>query len=236
MYELRQKSDLSKQKEFIELRKMPESVIEQVGLFHIGETKEMLLPKYLDYLEDFGVISNGIPIYNRRYVMPIYDTRGRVLNLVGYRPDAKERYMYATGNWYLRRGTLYGLENLNKAYLQGYAILTEGITDTIHLRGYGNIAFSTCGAYISPHTRDMLDRFRYGVICFPDRDKAGFKALTSWKFKSQVVIYPNINYKDIDEMLRDGKDNVQLVLDMIECAKSYLMGERLQGNNVEINL
>lgn len=69
-----------------------------------------------------------------------------------------------------------------------------------------------------------------------DRDKAGFKALTSWKFKSQVVIYPNINYKDIDEMLRDGKDNVQLVLEMIECAKSYLMGERLQGNNVEINL
>ena len=139
----------------------------------------MIIPKYIEHLEDFGVISptNKKPIFNNRWVIPIKNEKGLVQNLVGYTPDAHERYIYGTALYYRRRDTLYGLENLYLAYEMGYAILVEGITDAIRLKslGYRN-TFAMCGTHKSDYILRQLNRCRHGVIKIPDRDNAGLKA------------------------------------------------------------
>ena len=202
---LRSRSDKSKLGVYAMQRGIGEKFVESFGIFYIGRATEMLLPRYLDKLEDFGLISkaNNRPIFNERYIMPIYDVDGRVLNLVGYSKESKERYIYGTAKYYMRRDTLYGLESLESAYSKGYAILTEGITDCQRLRslGYKN-SFAMCGTHRSEYIRQQLSRCRYGVIEIPDRDIAGLKAKRSWKYSRSVTIYIKRGYKDIDEMLR----------------------------------
>jgi DNA primase len=195
--------------EFAKIRNMPVEEVKQSEVFYIGNMAEMLLPKYLDDVQDFGVISenNGKPIFSNRWGIPIKDRDGTILNLVGYSSDAKERYIYGTARYYRRRDTLYGLENLDLAYRLGYAILTEGITDAMRIRslGYKN-AFARCGTHKSDYMLRQLNRCRFGVIEIPDRDVAGRKSEKLWDFNRSVKIYVSIQYKDCDEMLRSGEN------------------------------
>ena len=159
----------------------------------------MLVPAYINKVEQFGVISptNRKPIFHDRFVIPIKDTDGRVLNLVGYSKEANERYVYGTAKYYRRRETMYGLENLEMAYDMGYALFTEGITDTICLRnlGYKN-TFANCGTHNSDFIMKQLNRCRYGVIKIPDRDDAGKRANDKWKCYRSVTLEIFVKYKE----------------------------------------
>lgn len=203
---LKQRSDKEKIKEFSELRKMPIEEVESSNIFYINDSSEMLLPKYLNMLEDFGVISNTNhkPIFHNRWIIPIYNSEGKVQNLVGYSPYADERYIYGTAKYYRRRETLYGLENLHLAYELGYAILTEGITDTIRVRslGYKN-CFAMCGTHKSEFIMTQLNRCKYGIIRIPDRDTAGKETKKHWITNRYITLNTNLKYKDSDEMAKD---------------------------------
>lgn len=208
--ELQQRSRKDKLQEFADFRKFKMDTVEEAGIFYVGEMAEMLLPNYIDEIQHLGVISetNYKPIFRNRWVMPIKSEDGLVRNLVGYSPDADERYIYGTSRYYRRRETLYGLENLHLAYNMGYAILTEGITDTIRLRdmGYPN-TFAMCGTWKSDTDIRQLNRCRYGVIRIPDRDDAGLRALKGWNYKRHITVMINLQYKDVDEMCREGEEN-----------------------------
>ena len=208
---------------FAELRQFPREVIDEQRIFYIGDATEMLLPMYLDKVESFGVISptNKRPIFHNRFVMPIMDTDGNVLNLVGYSKEANERYVYGTAKYYRRRETMYGLENLQMAYDLGYAIVTEGITDTIRLRGLGyKNTFAMCGTHKSDFIMKQLNRCRYGVIRVPDRDEAGQKAVKRWECNRHLTLNTFVAYKDIDEMCSASPDNINWVKDyMNDCIK-----------------
>ena len=211
---LRHRSDDNMLSVFSEMRRIPLEEIKSSGIFYIKDATEMLLPSYINQVEALGVISptNKKPIYHNRYIIPIKDTDGKVLNLVGYSKEADERYVYGTAEYYRRRETAYGLENLHLAYELGYAILTEGITDTIRVRslGYKN-CFANCGTHASDFIIKQLNRCRYGVIRIPDRDEAGRRALNKWKTYRSVTLNTFIKYKDIDEMCRDSDENIELV-------------------------
>ena len=170
--------------DFANMRSFSIDTVKEAGIFYIGDATEMLLPSYIDKVEKFGVISptNKKPIFHDRFVIPILDTDGKVLNLVGYSKNANERYVYGTAQYYRRRETMYGLENLEMAYDLGYAILTEGITDAIRMRdlGYKN-TFANCGTHNSEFIIKQLNRCRHGVIKIPDRDEAGNRANKKWK-------------------------------------------------------
>ena len=217
----------SKLIQFTNLRAFDIETIKKLGIGYIGDMAEMLLPEYLDVVGDLGVISeaNNKPIFRNRWFIPIKGIDGRVLNLVGYSPSADERYIYGTSKYYNRRGTYFGLENLHLAYEMGYAIVTEGITDTIRLRdmGYHN-TFAFCGTHSSRHMIDQLNRCRYGVIMIPDRDEAGSRALNGWTFNRSVTLYINIQYKDIDEMciINTGEYEREKNLENIEWVKEYM--------------
>lgn len=211
-FELRERSNKEYIKKFAEFRKFPIEAVEESKIFYVEDASDMLLPKYLNYIEAFGIISelNRKPMFSHRYIIPIFNEKGMVQNLVGYSPDSLERYIYAKARYYRRRDTLYGLENLNLAYDLGYAIVVEGITDAIRLRsmGYKN-TFAMCGTHSSEYITRQLNRCRHGVIRIPDRDRAGRKAVQGWDFNRHVTIYIYLNYKDVDEMCAESEENRQ---------------------------
>lgn len=217
---LRLRSNPDKLVELSELRNIPLETLKEAGIFYIGSMAEMLLPKYIDSIKKLGVISqtNNKPIFNERWVIPINDTDGKVQGLVGYSNKADERYIYGTSRYYERRDTLYGLENLELAYDMGYAVVTEGITDTLRLRSLGiKNSFARCGTHKSEFILNQLNRCRHGVISIPDRDTAGMKSKKYWKFNRYITIHIDIKYKDCDEMLREG-DNIGIFMDCLNAS------------------
>ena len=209
-YELKSRAGDRMLQYFADLRQIPIDEVIKSDIFYIDDATEMLLPKYLNRVESFGVISptNKKPIFHNRFVIPIKDTDNRVLNLVGYSKEANERYVYGTAKYYRRRETMYGLENLQLAYELGYCILTEGITDTIRVRSLGyQVSFANCGTHKSDFIMKQLNRCRYGVIKIPDRDAPGNKASNGWKTYRGITLNTFIAYKDIDEMCRESEEN-----------------------------
>lgn len=200
--------------EYSQLRAIELEAVKEAGIFYIENPAEILVPKYIGLVEDFGVIgpSTHRPIFSNRYIMPFYDTDGTVLNLVGYRKDSDTRYIYGNAKYYIRKDTLYGLENLELAYDLGYAFLTEGITDCQRLRSMGfKNTFAMCGTHSSDYIISQLSRCRHGVIKIPDRDKPGWKALKGWQYKRSITVHVPMKYKDSDEMLNLNNDNAEQI-------------------------
>lgn len=232
---LKSRSNPDKLKELSEMRSMPIETLEMAGIFYIENMAEMLLPKYLKMVEDFGVISpnNHKPIFSDRYIIPILNQDGKVQNLVGYSPDADERYIYGKARYYQRRDTMYGLENIGLAYKLGIGVLVEGITDVLRLRSEGiKNVFANCGTHSSDVIIRQLNRCRHGVIIIPDRDSAGMNAVKGWKFNRSITIITSVSYKDIDEMLGDCKngENVDLFKHYFDACVKELGKLEHQGN------
>mgnify|MGYP003291626246 CR=1 FL=1 len=234
---------------FAELRQFPREVIDEQRIFYIGDATEMLLPMYLDKLENLkksldekrnnvsdkqNDLKNKLNALknnnNNRFVMPIMDIDGKILNLVGYSKEANERYVYGTAKYYRRRETMYGLENLPLAYELGYAIVTEGITDAVRLRslGYKN-TFAMCGTHKSEFIMKQLNRCRYGVLRVPDRDEAGQKAVKRWECNRHITLNTFVAYKDIDEMCSASPDNKDWVQAYINECINWLKQKEHQG-------
>lgn len=234
--ELRKRAGDTMLQELSDLRGFSLDTIKEEGIFYINDATEMLIPRYFKDLANLGIISetNKKPIFHNRWVMPIKDTNGQVLNLVGYNNEANERYLYGTAKYYRRRDTLYGLENLGLAYELGYAIITEGITDTICLRnlGYKN-CFANCGTHGSEFILKQLNRCRYGVIKIPDRDKAGARLNRKWKFLRSIQLNTFIKYKDIDEMCRDSEEMTDIVRVYLDACIEWIKEREHNGFDSE---
>lgn len=233
---LRARSPEDKLQEFADFRKFKLETVKETGIFYIGDMAEMIHPEYFSKLESFGVISptNKKPIFHNRYLIPIKDTHGNVLNVVGYSAEADERYVYGTAPYYRRTNTLWGLENLEMAYEMGFAFVTEGITDSIRLRdmGYKN-SFAMCGTHSSDFIIQQLNRCRYGIIRVPDRDKAGLRALKGWEFNRHLTLYINLLYKDVDEMVRSEAENEEWLRSYIEGCIGWIKSKEHGGQKSE---
>lgn len=236
---MRERSGDKKLSDFCIRRQFPLEVVKEAGIFYIEDATEMLVPDYLDHLEEFGIISNTNrrPIFHNRYVIPIYDTDGLVVNLVGYSWEADERYVYGTGKYYRRRDTMYGLDSLELAYDLGYAIITEGITDAIRVRslGYKN-CFAMCGTHDSSYIMKQLNRCRYGVIKIHDRDAAGMRAVKNWKCCRSVQLTTFLLYKDVDEMCTDSEhpNNQNIVKEYIDASIDWLKTKEHRGYHYQL--
>ena len=230
--ELTQRSHKGQLNKFAEFRQFPIETVEKCGIFYVGEMTEMLTPKFIEYVEKFGIISptNRRPIFTNRYAIPIKNERGLVQNLVGYSAEADERYIYGTATYYRRKETLWGLENLGLAYDMGYAILVEGITDAIRMRGMGYPnTFAMCGTHESEYIQRQLNRCRHGIIRIPDRDDAGMRALKGWECNRHITININFAYKDVDEMCRESEENQQWFKDYMQDCINWMVSDAHTG-------
>ena len=106
------------------------------------------------------------------------------------------------------------------AYELGYAVITEGITDTLRLRSLGILnSFAMCGTHKSDKIMKQLERFRYGIIIIPDRDDAGESARKNWVTSRFVTLHVHLSYKDIDEMLKDENNDNMFMEYFKECVR-----------------
>lgn len=229
---LYERSDKSRLKMLSDLRKIPLSVLEEAGVFWIENQTELLLPGFINQLKDFGVISpaNNKPIFHHRWVFPIKNTDGKVINFVGYSNLVDERYVYGTAKYYNRSDVLYGLENYDEAFRLGYAIITEGITDALAVKGLGyNNVFAWCGTMDSPAKIRLLNRCRYGVIRIPDRDAPGEKTKKLWIFNRYFTLTTYMKYKDSAQMLADGEEMRDYYKSCLDLAIDWILKKEHKG-------
>lgn len=221
-----------KLQELSELRNIDIETLRKCDIFYVEDNASLLLPQYLDKLEDFGVISptNKRPIYKERWVIPIKDEYGLVQSLVGYSNVSNERYVYATTKYYMRADTMWGLENIEEAYKCGYAILAEGIMDAIHIRSVGYpVAYATCGTRPSEFNMKQLNRCEHGVVMIHDRDLAGYKTRKHWVTNRYVILNTPVQYKDADETLKQSQENVDWFKSYMDSCIDWLKKEKHHG-------
>lgn len=231
-YELKERAGDKNLMAFSEIRNIPIEEIKRSDIFYVGDATELLLPTYIDKVDSFGVISptNKKPIFHNRYVIPIKDVNGKILNFVGYSKEADERYVYGTARYYRRRETMYGLENLKYAYELGFAYLTEGITDTIRVRSLGRRnCFANCGTHESAFIMNQLNRCEHGVIKIPDRDAAGKRAAKKWVCYRGIILNVHIAFKDIDEMCRESTENQEIVNEYLDACEDWILLAKHHG-------
>lgn len=228
---LYENSNKDKIREFSELRKIDLKAIENAGIFYIDNQAAMVIMDFYNYLKSFGVISNtnNKPIFHDRWVIPIKNTDGKVLNLVGYSNQAAERYIYATGQYYMRNETLWGLENLDIAYELGYAIITEGITDALHIRsvGYPN-TYGMCGTGKGIHKLRQLNRLKYGIIRITDRDYPGERTKSLWITNRYLTLNTPVKYKDSDETLKH-EENIEWFKQYLDLSIEWITNKENKG-------
>jgi len=210
-----ERSDKSKLEELATFRRFsPDTLAAQKVLYVPKSAASLMVPKFQDDLRSFGVLSDrNKPVFYDRWLFPIFNSRGHVVNLVGYSPISKDRYLYGRTPYYDRRNTLYGLENLHIVQELGFAIIVEGITDAIRLRdmGFPN-SYAMCGTGNSTFNYGQINRrITYGTICIPDRDEPGKKARRNWKFNNSITLWVDPQFKDIDEMCKRHPDGIQAV-------------------------
>lgn len=223
--------------ELSEIRLIPEETLESAGVFYIGAMEEMVLPDFVDSLPEFGVVSNtnNMVIFRERYVIPIYDSAGNILNLVGYSYLSDVRYVYGTAKYYRRGDDFYGLEGNSKVYESGWAVVVEGFTDRLALLGIGvDNVYAWCGTAASDDKIRQLSRLEHGVVFIHDRDKAGDITRKHWITPRCVRLNISNGCKDIDEFLhkREIDDNERLrrkaaVLDVLLDCKEWLLSSVL---------
>lgn len=197
--------------ELVERRGIPMETLKEHGIFYIHSYQELMVPQFIEKLEKFGLINelNNMPIFHERWIIPIKDFDGNIINLVGYSPDVDNRYLYGNAKYYDRKNDMFGMENYKTAYELGWAVYVEGITDCLALRslGYKNV-FASCGTMSSDIKMRHLNQLKHGIIFITDRDKAGQNTLKHWRTNCCVYLAINIEtrFKDIDDYINKDYD------------------------------
>lgn len=197
--------------ELVERRGIPLETLQEHEIFYIHTYQELMVPQFIDKLESFGLINelNHMPIFHERWVIPIKDFDGNIINLVGYSPDVDNRYLYGNAKYYDRKNDMFGMENYKETYEIGWALYVEGITDCLALRslGFKNV-FASCGTMTSDIKMRHLNMLKHGVIFITDRDKAGQNTLKHWRINCAVYLAISIEtrFKDIDDYINKDYD------------------------------
>lgn len=236
MSELYENSKKIALKEYCSLRGYDISTVEQLGIFYIFNQTELIIPKYINYLIDFGVIaeSNKKPIYRNRYIIPFYDINGLVCGMAGYSFESKERYLYATTKYFQRRDIIYGMENYEQCIKDKYAFVVEGLTDRMALNNIGiNNVLSTAGAHKSSYMMSVLSLIE-NVIFIPDRDDAGDTTKSYWKTNKYIRVYIPFIYKDIDEYIRKSEDKMHIRNTLLSLKDEVLNKDYINGTEISI--
>ena len=235
--ELRDRSDDAWLEDLAKLRKMPVEVFKDAGIFYIKDQVDMLLPEFIDEVRNFGVIAvNGRPIYNERYVIPIYDMDGYVQGMVGYKYGVQDRYMYATCRYFNRGDAVYNRGCFAKCIHDGYAVIVEGIMDALRVKSFGiENVLATCGADKSWDRMLMFSSIKRCVF-IPDRDRAGHLTKSHWNSETQLRILLPKPFKDIDEFASQNDMSADYCKETIENAIEYLLESMPQGRREEVNL
>lgn len=220
---------------FAEARNFSIETVNNAGVFYTMYMAELMHPRFLDRIVDFGIISpnNNMPIYERRWVIPLMDSMGMVAGLVGYKADAHERYVYSTTKYYRRRETFFGMQNIYHILEKGWGVVTEGITDCMRMWDIGVLnCISTCGSHNSKEQMEFLSKIPK-VVFIPDRDKSGDITKNYWRTKCSTRLSIPMYVKDVDQYCKEYEHAKDTLLKAIEyCVYSKMKSD----GNFEVDI
>lgn len=164
------------------------------------EIKSYLVENYLGFatspsvnvdlmnaLDEVGWLDKGTFTLEGRVVVPIRNADGSIATLVGWRKGFPKYYTIAD-NDFSKESHWFNLDRaLDKSFngdirYRGSVVVVEGIFDALHLDAYGVPAIATMGSDVNAYKGAVLNLFDK-VICVPDNDKVGQKALLEKKWK-----------------------------------------------------
>lgn len=141
----------------------------------------------MNALDEVGWLDKGTFTLEGRVVVPIRNADGSIATLVGWRKGFPKYYTIADkdfskeSHWFNLDRALDKSFNGDKRY-RGSVVVVEGIFDALHLDAYGVPAIATMGADVNAYKGAILNLFGK-VICVPDNDEAGQKALLKKKWQ-----------------------------------------------------
>lgn len=141
----------------------------------------------MNALDEVGWLDKGTFTLEGRVVVPIRNADGSIATLVGWRKGFPKYYTIADkdfskeSHWFNLDRALDKSFNGDKRY-RGSVVVVEGIFDALHLDAYGVPAIATMGADVNAYKGAVLNLFDK-VICVPDNDKAGQRALLEKKWQ-----------------------------------------------------
>lgn len=166
-----------------------------------------LLP---DSAKELGLLtSTGDFLLNGRYIVPIRDIADNLVALVGYIPDYQpKKYLTSSSPFFSKACQLFNFRQayeLSWAQYDGLLFVVEGIFDTLSMRSIGLPCVGVMGSSLEKDKGELLKFFKK-VICIPDDDATGKKALNrysryGWQVPSNTLMV-NLHGSEFSEGLR----------------------------------
>lgn len=171
----------------------------------------LIYPMSENELSECGLVLKNMFLLGGRYCLPIRDTVGRVMAIVGYYP-CERKYVTTPTYGFSKATSFYGVHNAYY-YDEPFVCLCEGIYDTLSLQAWGIPALGNQGLDLSCFKSEMLSRYKK-IICIPDADNAGksvnpyysrCKSDRIWRIPIDNVFIDlsSTGVKDIDDYLKN---------------------------------
>lgn len=218
-----------------------------VDISIFNNTMALFIPND-DYIVHFfgeEALNSSYGLYNDRVecmwlgcvLLPVFNVVGIIEGFAGFNPlryaEAHETgdkslnyYYYSTKEVFAKGRYLYCLpDTFVNAYEDGYALLVDGVFDTLSLAQAG---FNTFGFLGSTATEEILAQLRFikRVILLNDNDAAGLKLYDFLRRRlHNVELFKQGIAKDADDVLKSGNRDK-----FIAQLKNHIeKGERITG-------
>ncbi len=161
---------------------------------------------------------DGYFLLQNRFIIPVEDTNGALVSLIGYYPD-KKKYITLPTPFFSKECMFFNYKNAYEMAWKehdGVVFLVEGIFDCLSLQAIGLPCIATMGSTVSKNKGELLKLFKR-VIAIPDNDKTGRKALNrhtarGWQVPSNTTMIKFVGGEvDMNGELLHCKDMDNLV-------------------------
>lgn len=177
--------------EVAKFRQLKKETLEDIRAFYIEDPYKDLLPvvgEEIFYNPVYGFYPKDT-MYKERFIFPVWSIDKKVIGFVGYDNLSTFRYILSETEGFKKKTSLYGMQNLDRAYKEGYIIIVEGHMDERRLYELGYPVIALQGTAFPPFLKYIFKSLK-GVIYMLDSDKAGRSALKYNRnlHKNQVTI------------------------------------------------
>lgn len=195
----------SKAKEYLEKRKIDESLIKEFGIgLALGNKNDLTTilssKSYsIKELEQLGLSSNNHDTYIDRIIFPLHDISGRVVGFSGriYQESNLNKYLNTKETIIFKKGECLYNYHIAKEHArkEKYVIVVEGFMDAIRLSqiGYKNVV-ALMGTAMTTEQMNLIKKLSTNVYLALDGDNPGQNAIISI---GEELTKLNINVKVI---------------------------------------
>lgn len=211
--------DIKTQKKYLEVccsvRNMKPDILFKASAIFVPNDTYLLTYGGNEVLDDRnGLYRDGTCLWTENILFPFFDIGGTVVGFGGFNPRiyltvheqndwSHNYYNYSTKDIMKKGNYLYMLPGtFERAWSDGYILITDGIFDTLSLEQSGFNAGALCGSSLTEQIIAQLRIFKK-VIILSDNDAAGYTLENKMKkYLHNCIFFHQGLYKDADDILK----------------------------------